>query len=214
MLCSAQLYGAVAMGGFAVAISALGCSREARHRVLVFFYDGVPPLDAEDVDVVEAVGESDTEPLASEDQTLPRVVRPGGIFRHPHYTTKLCSSCHDSGASLLKTVREGLCQTCHFQKPEEKKKYLHGPVAVNGCLVCHRHHTSQYPKILVTEAQTLCLECHPTEELTTDKYHATMDKERCIECHDPHGGDDRFFLLPGVAERFSSESAPIIERSR
>ncbi|UCE60666.1 MAG: hypothetical protein JSU63_02730 [Phycisphaerales bacterium] len=188
------------------------CSREARHRALVFFYDGVPPLDAAVGEPVSDSPEGVLSPVPEETATRKEPAKE--LYSHPHYGQNLCGSCHDADGRLLKTVRQGLCQSCHFVKPEEKKKYVHGPVAVNGCLACHRYHTSRYPKILVTDAQTLCSHCHEEEQLTQDKHHATMDKERCIDCHDAHGGDDRFFLLPGVAERDFSRKAPIIERTQ
>ena len=84
--------------------------------------------------------------------------------------------------------------TCHADNPK-KKKYTHGPMAVNDCLACHHYHKSAHPKVLVADAQTVCFHCHETEELRTDEHHATIEKERCIDCHDAHGGDDRFFLI-------------------
>ena len=178
----------------AVLVVVAACSRETTHRVLVFFYDGVPPLDA---------GLTEPEVEMPEDLLSTGAVAPPGragakqrFYNHPAYWENRCGGCHDvDGGGLLRTARQGLCQMCHHEKPA-KKKFVHGPVAVNGCLACHRYHKSLYPKVLVTDAQSLCFRCHVTEELTTDKHHATMEEERCIDCHDSHGGDDRFFLLP------------------
>ncbi len=191
--------------GFAALIAVAACSPEARHGVLVFLYDGVPPLDAADGDdAVDLPGDS-----ASADAGAQR--RRPTYYTHPHFWENRCGSCHDAGGRLLQTVRQGLCMSCHFQKPEEKKKRYHGPVAVNDCLACHRLHRSRYEKILLADAQTLCTYCHETEELTQDKHHATMDKEPCGKCHDPHGGDDRFFLLPGARTTDSSQDGLILE---
>ena len=177
------------------------CSPEAGHRVLVFLYDGVPPLDA-GVDGLET--ETADQPTATEGDGPPTPVVPTRRFYyHPAYKQNLCGSCHDvDGGRLLKTARLGLCQTCHPNKPE-KKKFVHGPVAVNGCLACHRYHKAEYPKVLIADAQTLCFYCHEMGELRTDEHHATMEKELCIDCHDAHGGDDRFFLLPKAADSSS-----------
>jgi predicted CXXCH cytochrome family protein len=73
-------------------------------------------------------------------------------------------------------------------------------VAVNGCLACHLYHKSEYPGVLVADAQTLCFHCHEEDAMRTDKHHATIEQDRCIDCHDPHGGDDRFFLTPQAQE--------------
>ncbi len=181
----------------AAAVVVTACSREARHQVLVFLYDGVPPLDAATEVQVDIPDLAD----APEDDQSKTVMRRGTKFyTHPLYWENRCESCHDAGGRLLQTVRHGLCQSCHFEKPEDKKKYYHGPVAVNDCLACHRLHRSRYEKILVTDPQTLCSYCHVQAELVQDRHHATMDTELCTKCHDPHGGDDRFFLLPGARE--------------
>lgn len=170
------------------------CSPETRYRVLDFLYDGVPPLDAGGTDLEEQMQET---AVATEPEKLPRSVKT--FYYHPAYQQNLCGGCHDvNGGRLLKTVRLGLCQSCHPDKPA-KRKFVHGPVAVNGCLACHRYHKSRYPKVLIADAQTLCFFCHEMGELRTDEHHATIEKERCIDCHDAHGGDDRFFLLPKAA---------------
>ena len=161
--------------------------------MLTFFYDGVPPLDA---DLPQPEVEIQEDLLAAATGEPPERVEPKAMsYSHPAYREHRCSGCHDTEGSLLQTPRQGLCRSCHPDKPP-KKKFVHGPVAVNGCLACHRYHKSQYPRVLITDAQSLCFLCHVMEELITDKHHATMNEERCIACHDAHGGDDRFFLIP------------------
>jgi len=178
---------------------------------LVFFYDGVPPLETEMGAPTAESQDSVPPPTGEVDGRLERLKSASKFYNHPRYWENSCGSCHESGGRLLKTVRHGLCVTCHFVKPEDKKKYMHGPVAVNGCLACHRYHRSKYPKILLTDAQTLCANCHEPGTLTQDKHHKEMETKRCVDCHDPHGGNDRFYLLPGVVTDNSSGNAPIIE---
>ena len=182
----------------AVVMVAAACSRVLTHRVLSFLYDGVPPLESGIAQPEIEASETSAEAIEGEPSGRREVVKK--FYSHPAYRNNLCGGCHDVKAGkLLKTARQGLCQTCHPDKPA-KKKFVHGPVAVNGCLACHRYHKSMYPKVLITDAQSLCYSCHVTEELVTDKHHATIEEKRCIDCHDAHGGDDRFFLLPGVVE--------------
>lgn len=195
-----------------VILIAVACSREGRHQVLVFLYDGVPPLD--DGVVGQEAGPAEDAATLATGEKPPGPKPEKEMYSHPLYWENRCGSCHTAGGTLLRTVRQGLCASCHFQKPAEKKKYLHGPVAVNDCLACHRYHRSRHEKILLTDAQTLCSYCHVTEELTPDKHHETMDKEPCVKCHDPHGGDERFYLLPGVAPANSSQDVLIIERKQ
>ncbi len=174
----------------------VACARETRHRVLSFFYDGVPPLDGGtsvlDVDLPEEA--------ATADQRPERVEPVQKFYVHPPWKANRCGECHDvGGGRLLKTAREGLCQSCHPDKPA-KKKFVHGPVAVNGCLACHLYHKARYPKVLIADPQTLCFHCHEMDAMRTDEHHATIKEERCIDCHDAHGGDDRYFLLPKAAK--------------
>jgi len=171
----------------AVLLVAGSCSQEVTHRVLTFLYDGVPPLEAgtaqPDIDAAATAATVGAEGGARGGEVKPT------SYSHPAYRKNLCGGCHDvDGGKLLKTAREGLCQTCHPDKPAKK----------NGCLACHHFHKAPYPKVLIADAQSLCFRCHVMEELATDKHHATIKEERCIVCHDAHGGDDRFFLLPGA----------------
>lgn len=185
---------------------AFACSRAVQHRVLTFLYDGVPPLHPELAGYEPQVsntaqstgqGESDGGLVAAETRS----------YSHPAYQRNLCGVCHDGeDGRVLMTVRQGLCQKCHPDKPP-RKKFVHGPVAVNGCLACHHYHKAPYPKVLIADPQTLCFKCHVRRELTTGAYHAELDKKLCIDCHDAHGGDDRYFLLPGVAEQYAPEEA-------
>ena len=189
------------------ALLAGACALEQRHEILTFFFDGVPPLTTQ---LTTATQPETTEGL------LPGAIEPKSeaeagkkFYNHPAYQQNRCGECHDvERGGLVKTAREGLCLTCHPEKPG-KKKFVHGPMAVNGCLACHRYHRSLYPKVLVTDAQTLCFQCHEMAELRTDEHHATMQKERCIDCHDAHGGDDRFFLIrkKGAVDVIQQEGA-------
>ena len=195
----------------ATVLITVACSRESRHKVLVFLYDGVPPLDAGNAEPKGVPQREKTLLAAGGDSSVASPKK--DIYTHPLYWENRCGECHTASGRLLRTVREGLCIGCHFQKPSEKKKHVHGPAATNDCLVCHRYHKSKYKKILLADAQDLCSHCHTTEELIPDKHHATMDKERCVDCHDPHGGDDRFFLRPGVTPGDSSQDGLVIEQT-
>ena len=176
----------------AVLLLVASCSPQAKHGVLTFFFDGVPPLGG--VHVVPDAGLS-ADAAVSTAPDIPRPIKGRKKFyNHPAYFENRCEGCHDLAGGLLKSVREGLCQSCHPEKPA-KKKFVHGPMAVNACLACHRYHKSLYPKVLVADAQDLCFHCHDNSELRTDEHHKTIETERCIECHDAHGGDDRFFLI-------------------
>ena len=198
MLRKLTRYAAVFVATAATVVAATtACSKEAAHRMLVFFYDGVPPLDARLPDAGAESGQAAdggdaVEPSAG-------AVAAPIMYLHPAYRESRCGGCHVAeGGGLLKTAREGLCLSCHehTEKPPPTK-HVHAPVAMRDCLACHTYHKSRYEKLLFADAQTVCYSCHPTEELITDKeHHETIDEKRCIDCHDAHGGDDPFFLLP------------------
>jgi predicted CXXCH cytochrome family protein len=124
-------------------------------------------------------------------------MRPEPLLRyiaHPPYRDNQCGRCHDpQGGQLHTTIQEGLCLVCHAKVAAEPK-YLHGPVAVNDCGVCHHYHESRHPNLLLTDATATCLVCHDRDDLTTGDHHADLERRTCIECHNPHGGSDRFFL--------------------
>ena len=173
--------------------------------MLTFFYDGVPPLDGA-VQLEMDLSQAAVEDAGDEPAAGARVKQ--RFYSHPAYRKNLCGGCHDAeGGKLLKTVREGLCRKCHPDKPA-KKEFVHGPVAVNGCLACHHFHKAPYPKVLIADEQSLCFRCHVAEELSAGGYHATIKEEHCVDCHDSHGGDDRFFLTPRGRETLISLETP------
>ena len=67
-------------------------------------------------------------------------------------------------------------------------KFVHGPVAVQDCLLCHKQ-TGQHSFQLAESGAKLCYLCH-------DKMGPGHGKD-CITCHDPHGTDSEFQLKPG-----------------
>ena len=78
----------------ATLIVTAACSREVGHRALVFFFDGVPPLEAE-----AAALEVETP------QEPPELVVPGPpqrlattkkVYHHPAYWENRCGGCHDA----------------------------------------------------------------------------------------------------------------------
>ena len=67
-------------------------------------------------------------------------------------------------------------------------KFVHGPVAVQDCLLCHKQ-TGKHEFKLAEQGAKLCYLCH-------EKMGSKHGKD-CITCHDPHGSDREFQLKPG-----------------
>lgn len=165
---------------------AAGCSSAKHHRVLSFFFDGVPDPAASVVSTTPAI----------EASVGRQLVRPG---EHGPYAAKLCSACHDAAATnALIVPAEQLCQRCHAL--DTTKAYIHGPLASGGCLVCHDPHRSPNRYLLVSASDGFCLHCHDRASLSSlsgSDGHAG-EKADCTDCHEPHMSDRMFLLRPGA----------------
>ncbi|MEO8197111.1 MAG: cytochrome c3 family protein [Thermoanaerobaculia bacterium] len=172
----------------ALALSA-GCSTAKHHRVLSFFFDGVPEPGAVVVSAAPAVQAS----------VGRKLVQTG---EHGPYAAKLCDSCHDSkAASALVVPAEELCLRCH--QFGAAKAYVHGPLASGGCLVCHDPHQSPNRYLLVSASDGFCLDCHDRAALSTigeaggPNGHGG-EAANCTDCHEAHMSDRKYLLRPGV----------------
>ncbi len=169
------------------------CSKSAKHRVLSFFLDGVP-----DPGKTPQGGIASTEPGEPSADSLAKATPAEPVRRlytHTPYRKNDCAGCHDQNTGeLVRPLHEGLCLTCHsaFAAGE---RYLHGPVAVGDCAFCHHHHSSPVPGVLREEPTATCLNCHDREDLTVGEHHSDLEAKTCAQCHDPHGGEDRYFLI-------------------
>jgi predicted CXXCH cytochrome family protein len=74
-----------------------------------------------------------------------------------------CENCHqvtsensETTITLLATGGE-LCARCHEAKSDP---VLHAPYKNGQCMICHNPHTSNFPRQLRAETNTLCLSCH------------------------------------------------------
>lgn len=150
------------------------------HRTLTLFFDGVPPPRA-------PLQEARQVPSGRESPA------PGAKgTEHGPYAAKLCGACHASQAtnSLLAPASE-LCGRCHTLALD--KKYVHGPLASGGCLVCHDPHASRYPHLLVSESGEFCVRCHDRRDLDGVGAHAAVEAQ-CTDCHEAHMSDKLYLL--------------------
>ncbi len=183
----------VIVGVLSAALAWPACAPEARHRVLTFFFDGVPEPGAE-----PTVGYDSPFTALADGEAGPGQKRePVRSFSHTPFRENRCRSCHDlSTGGVLRTDREGLCAGCH-QELNNQLPYVHGPVAINACQDCHHAHASAYPSILLDEAEVLCQQCHALAGLITCEISGAEEAQPCLECHAAHGGNNRFFLKRG-----------------
>lgn len=161
-------------------------SPREKHRVLTFFFDGVPSPDAE-----ESSGQW-TEPEPSEGRVAEVRRRPAPIFvRHE----PACDDCHagSEAAFRLSQPKETLCWECH--DPDDfRGAVVHGPVAAGQCGACHSPHKSRFEHLLLSEGASICGKCHGPETFAAIEEHRAEEGENCLACHDPHAADRRYML--------------------
>jgi len=159
-----------------------GCSATSRHKALTLFFDGVPPLHNADA----------TQRQQTSATTIGAPFRQFAGSEHGPYAAKMCNACHEGGATnaLVAPIDE-LCFRCHAITLD--KKFIHGPLASGGCLVCHDPHSSQHPHLLVSESGGFCLGCHDRETVAKIEAHDGLN-ENCTTCHDAHGSDTKYLL--------------------
>jgi predicted CXXCH cytochrome family protein len=178
----------------ALAIGACSCTPQSKHRVLSFFFDGVPPLGKPGE---EAKAKPQMAVEESEESTAgpPQFAEIGST--HDPYEKRQCDRCH--GAQLSMALGEdvsALCRRCH-RDFTRSFNYVHGPAATFDCQVCHNPHSSDEPHLLLKPQPDLCFWCHNESDVRSAPYHAAAKDRLCSECHDPHGGDNRMFLTAG-----------------
>jgi predicted CXXCH cytochrome family protein len=199
-----------------------GCSQETKHKVLTFFFTGVPPPEEEKKSEVE----KDKAPEAAqvEKEVVPQVT----IYSHPLTAAGLCSQCHESTADFTRfggrgrrvIFRKGsgpspgklvvdskkLCVMCHKDKSASEALtaglWMH-PTSANGdCKACHDPHQSTNPYVLIEKPENICTQCHKEDEMMAK----VIDKEAhrqpsdCLSCHNPHLGKDRVLLTKDYKE--------------
>lgn len=177
-----------------IALMGSGCSRQTKHQVLTFFFDGVPPLE-------EEKAEGETAPAKGGEATLAKggeavyvsTVEREKYFLHGPYSAKACDACHSTGQSAalrplagqekgfagiamgptsarLRYDKTQLCFRCHEEKRPinllSQYKWIHGPVASGACLYCHEPHKTKYQYMLLDmPVKKLCFQCHKQEDL-------------------------------------------------
>lgn len=123
------------------------------------------------------------------------------LFRsHGMITRKDCFVCHDekSRSYTIATADADLCAKCHDRKPA--MKFVHGPVAIGSCTVCHDPHGQANPALLVASGEALCFRCHTEADalkhlvIRTPGSGNILREKGCVFCHDPHQSDRRFLL--------------------
>ncbi len=109
------------------------------------------------------------------------------------------------------------CVTSKCHETMGTKQWVHGPVGVGQCAVCHRtledgDHTFE----LALRGEELCFACHETSRdmMLLEHAHTPVADGECVGCHDPHQSDHRFTLKAAPEELcMSCHNAEAFSRS-
>lgn len=192
-----------------------GCSTEARHQVLTFFFTGVPAPGEEQSARTEA--EKRVEAAPAKRRMRREFFQEPQFFAHGPYGAGQCDKCHAVTASkpfrseaagaikaapasdrksvgprLAAPLKE-LCLTCHGDMAhtvaQAQELWMHGPVADGWCVACHSPHRAarQYMLLGKNNAE-LCTGCHRKPDLLQTAEHQKKPEVDCLDCHNPHLG--------------------------
>lgn len=190
------------------AIILAGCTTpEARHKVLTFFFTGVPdPIEIPEQ--IEGQNLSQEERIAAHMRARERAnFRPPETYAHAPAASNQCEFCHQMGSSsgvgsrkigpeMAADVKQ-LCTGCHDDKNQTFAESLgmvsHPPAGSGMCVLCHEpHHAKQRYMLRGEDRQGLCLICHTGKvaPIPPPGPHAWIFglKIECTECHNPHFG--------------------------
>ena len=169
----------------------LSCDEAKRHKTLTFFFDGVPPLEGEDVNDVNSPDKGERQ--------LPKGAEPAWIVHEPR---KVCANCHDMttknpGWATPEFTKEPLqlCYDCHpGSNYSGSVDYVHGPVAVGDCMRCHNPHKSMQKYLMKLPVPDVCHQCHEKADIESIADHSAELLSDCLECHVGHSSSARGLL--------------------
>ena len=108
------------------------------------------------------------------------------------------------------------CVTSKCHETMGTAEWVHGPVGVGECGVCHSlEHEKDHRFALRAAGGELCFACHEgsRDMMLMDNLHTPVAEGNCVGCHDPHQSDHRFSLKAAAADLCLSchERAPFAQ---
>lgn len=110
------------------------------------------------------------------------------------------------------------CITSKCHAKINKQKFVHGPVVVGECTVCHgkspkhKDKPKRYEFKEIKNLEKICYSCH--DQFKPKKFiHNPVKEGECIACHNPHGSSYKFQLLEqGGALCFNCHDNEIVSK--
>jgi predicted CXXCH cytochrome family protein len=151
-----------------------------------------------------------------------------GSWKHSTTVNQQCLTCHlqqgtSWGIGLPTGNIRDFCLNCHTGKRSWlSRSFIHGPVSIGGCTLCHNPHGENQRYQLIAEGSlSLCIECHGDKEnlISEDKnvrmkyVHGVISGAGCVVCHDPHATDQQFMLKKPINELCSGCHPEVVAKS-
>src|SRR5574340_137153 len=89
-----------------------------------------------------------------------------------------------------------ITEKCHATMG--KDKFVHGPVAVGDCGVCHRE-TAKHKFTPIKDVGAQCYACHDKVD-SKKTVHKPVKSGTCTKCHNPHQSPNKYMLLGAGAQ--------------
>ncbi len=100
--------------------------------------------------------------------------------------------CMSAVSNDAAAVEKKSCVTSKCHANMGKEKYVHGPVSVGQCTICHVL-TAEHAFKPIENVGKLCNQCHD-KEFTGKVTHPPVLKGECTGCHDSHQSPYEFML--------------------
>ncbi len=114
------------------------------------------------------------------------------IFLALFFSTISAGAILESGAVAQEkqNSKNSCVKKCH--NTMSKDKFVHGPVAVGECTMCHIP-TDKHKFALSENIGDTCYKCHEKVD-TKNGVHMSVKEGNCTECHDAHQSPNKFLL--------------------
>jgi predicted CXXCH cytochrome family protein len=108
------------------------------------------------------------------------------------------------------------CVSSKCHAPIVKHKYLHGPLQVGQCTVCHAPLPGNQHKFKLVENEVrLCLMCHKRVDISGEMLHDPVAQGKCLGCHDAHGSEEKSLVCKSPTAMLCNEchnKKPVLTR--
>lgn len=119
--------------------------------------------------------------------------RPGFVIFLIAFATAQLLITRNLPAEEVEPAAKESCVTAKCHPSMGKGLFVHGPVAVGECILCHKKLDGTHKFQPIAEADGQCDDCHEKVN-TMDVVHAPVKQGKCTKCHDPHQSSFKYQL--------------------